>query len=131
MAAFTPRTLPNDHGHEVREREHAIRRKINNPPTSVESWWCWRCSESSGTSAGQGIDHSNCHRGAVQLMKLIIAKPSPFARKARVALLEKKIAFEVEIDTPWNPGADAPLHNPLGKIPILMLDDGRRFMTRR
>lgn len=59
------------------------------------------------------------------LMKLIIAKPSPFARKARVALLEKKIAFEVEIDAPWNPGAEAPTHNPLGKIPVLVLDDGR------
>jgi glutathione S-transferase len=58
-------------------------------------------------------------------MKLIIAKPSPFARKARVALLEKGIAFETEVDTPWNPGTEAPIHNPLGKIPILVLDNGR------
>jgi glutathione S-transferase len=36
-------------------------------------------------------------------MKLIIAKPSPYARKARVALLEKAIPFETEIDVPWNP----------------------------
>ena len=27
-------------------------------------------------------------------MKLIIAKPSPYARKARVALIEKAIEFE-------------------------------------
>jgi glutathione S-transferase len=58
-------------------------------------------------------------------MKLIIAKPSPYARKARVALLEKAIPFEVEIDVPWNPGTEAPRLNPLGKIPILVLDDGR------
>jgi len=58
-------------------------------------------------------------------MKLVIAKPSPFARKARVALLEKGIAFETEIDVPWNPGAAASKLNPLGKIPILVLDDGR------
>jgi hypothetical protein len=38
------------------------------------------------------------------MMKLVIAKPSPFARKARVALIEKGIAFETEIDVPWNPG---------------------------
>jgi len=58
-------------------------------------------------------------------MKLIIAKPSPYARKARVALLEKAIPFETEIDVPWNPDTEAPRLNPLGKIPILVLDDGR------
>ena len=58
-------------------------------------------------------------------MKLVIAKPSPFARKARVALIEKAIPFETVIDLPWNPGAEAPNFNPLGKIPILVLDDGR------
>ncbi len=58
-------------------------------------------------------------------MKLVIAKPSPFARKARVALIEKGIPFETVIDLPWNPGAEASGLNPLGKIPILVLDDGR------
>jgi glutathione S-transferase len=58
-------------------------------------------------------------------MKLVIAKPSPFARKARVALMEKGIPFDLAIDLPWNPGAEAPGFNPLGKIPILLLDDGR------
>jgi glutathione S-transferase len=29
------------------------------------------------------------------------------------------------IDVPWSPGTDAPNFNPLGKIPILVLDDGR------
>lgn len=58
-------------------------------------------------------------------MKLVIAKPSPYARKARVALIEKGIPFETEIDVPWNPGTEAQHLNPLGKIPILVLDDGR------
>ena len=58
-------------------------------------------------------------------MRLVIATPSPFARKARVALIEKGIDFETEIDAPWNPGAGAPKFNPLGKIPILVLEDGR------
>jgi glutathione S-transferase len=35
-------------------------------------------------------------------MKLVIAKPSPYARKARIALLEKRIPFEMVIDVPWN-----------------------------
>ena len=41
-------------------------------------------------------------------MKLVIAKPSPYARKARIALLEKRIPFETVIDVPWNPGTHAP-----------------------
>ena len=41
-------------------------------------------------------------------MKLVIAKPSPYSRKARIALLEKRIPFETVIDVPWNPGTHAP-----------------------
>jgi len=57
-------------------------------------------------------------------MKLIIAKPSPFARKVRIALHEKGIKFEERIDMPWNPGAIVPDINPLGKVPVLISDDG-------
>ena len=35
-------------------------------------------------------------------MKIIIASPSPFARKIRVILREKNINFEEIIDIPWN-----------------------------
>jgi len=61
----------------------------------------------------------------MQQMKLLIARPSPFARKVRIALLEKGIPFETLVDLPWNPGAQAPSMNPLGKVPALVLDDGR------
>ena len=55
-------------------------------------------------------------------MKLIIATPSPFARKARIALIEKQIAHEIEVQNPWQTDVAA---NPLGKVPALLLDDGR------
>ncbi len=58
-------------------------------------------------------------------MKLIIAKPSPYARKARVALIEKGIAFETIVENPWLPDTTIANANPLGKIPALVLDDGR------
>ena len=57
-------------------------------------------------------------------LKLIIAKPSPFARKVRIALREKWINYEEVMDLPWNPGTKAPSLNPLGKIPILICEDG-------
>ncbi len=53
-------------------------------------------------------------------MKLIIATPSPFSRKARVALREKNIDFEEIIDVPWNKNTLTKNINPLGKIPILL-----------
>ena len=57
-------------------------------------------------------------------LKLVIAKPSPFARKVRVALREKWINYEEIMDVPWNPDTKAPSLNPLGKIPILICEDG-------
>ena len=58
-------------------------------------------------------------------MKLIIAKPSPYARKARIALIEKGIEFETVVENPWLPDTSIAKSNPLGKIPALVLDDGR------
>lgn len=58
-------------------------------------------------------------------MKIYIATPSPFARKARVSLLEKQIPHEVIIDNPWQPESRVKDLNSLAKIPTLVLDDGR------
>lgn len=57
-------------------------------------------------------------------MKLLSATPSPYARKARIALHEKGLDFELLTEVPWNSDASAPRFNPLGKIPVLLLDDG-------
>lgn len=58
------------------------------------------------------------------MMRLLSATPSPYARKARIALAEKGIAFELVTEVPWHADAQAPRHNPLGKIPVLIPDDG-------
>ena len=57
-------------------------------------------------------------------MRLITATPSPFGRKARIALLEKGIPFDIVIDNPWEAGEQVRAHNPLGKVPVLLTDDG-------
>lgn len=56
-------------------------------------------------------------------MQLIIAKPSPFARKVRIAMRENGLTYEEVISNPWMADALAPIHNPLGKVPVLLLDD--------
>ena len=57
-------------------------------------------------------------------MQLISATPSPFARKIRIILHEKAIPFELRTEVPWNDDTTLPLHNPLEKLPVLVLDDG-------
>ena len=58
-------------------------------------------------------------------MKLLGSPGSPYARKARIAMLEKKIPCEFVADRPSNPGSQVPKHNPLGKVPVLVLDGGK------
>ena len=64
-------------------------------------------------------------------MKLLGSLASPYTRKVRIVLAEKKIECDFEkVDV--NP-ADNPVnaHNPLGKVPTLMLDDGTALFDSR
>ncbi len=59
-------------------------------------------------------------------MKLIYSVPSPYARKARMALIEARLEGRVE-SAAIDPWADPPGFrddNPLGKVPTLVRDDG-------
>ena len=56
-------------------------------------------------------------------MKLIGSLTSPYARKVRIVLAEKKIEFDFVLDSPWAADTKVPQHNPLGKVPVLLLDD--------
>lgn len=56
-------------------------------------------------------------------MKLIGTLTSPYVRKARVVLAEKKIEYDFEIDSPSGADTKVPGLNPLGRIPVLVLDD--------
>ena len=47
-------------------------------------------------------------------MKLIGSLTSPFVRKVRIVLAEKKIEYEFAIDSPWNADSNVPNVNPLG-----------------
>lgn len=64
-------------------------------------------------------------------MKLLSAPASPFARKVRIVLAEKRIDCDIErVDVqPQDNPVNA--HNPLGKIPTLILDDGMAIYDSR
>jgi glutathione S-transferase len=57
-------------------------------------------------------------------MKLVASKTSPYARKIRVLLAEKQLAYEFVEESAWNAGTTVPRYNPLNKIPALVTDDG-------
>ena len=57
-------------------------------------------------------------------MELLIARPSPYARKIRVALIEKGIPCEITVDNPWLENPRIQSVNPIGKVPALITDSG-------
>ena len=58
-------------------------------------------------------------------MKLLGSPGSPYVRKVRIVLAEKKISYEYVIDRPSSDDTRVPQFNPLGKIPVLVCEDGR------
>jgi len=64
-------------------------------------------------------------------MKLIGTPTSPYTRKARVVLAEKRIDYEFVVDPPYDPASGVPVYNPLGKVPVLVLDDATTLFDSR
>jgi glutathione S-transferase len=64
-------------------------------------------------------------------MKLIGSDGSPYVRKVRVVLAEKKIDYQYVRDDVWSPESTVPLSNPLGKVPTLVTDDGAAVFDSR
>ena len=63
-------------------------------------------------------------------MKLIGALTSPYVRKVRVVMAEKKLDFELQLEDVW--GSEAILKsNPLGKVPCLVMEGGEAVFDSR
>ena len=64
-------------------------------------------------------------------MKLLGSDNSPFVRKVRVVMAEKKIDYQYEQQDVWAADSAIQQSNPLGKIPCLILDDGGAVFESR
>jgi glutathione S-transferase len=63
-------------------------------------------------------------------MKLIGSLTSPYVRKVRVVMAEKKLDFQLVLEDPWS--ADEVLKaNPLGKVPCLVMEGGEAVFDSR
>lgn len=64
-------------------------------------------------------------------MKLVTSLTSPYGRKVRVVLAEKKIPFQLQVENPWAPDSVVATYNPLGKVPVLVLEGGVSIFDSR
>jgi glutathione S-transferase len=64
-------------------------------------------------------------------MKLIGAVTSPFARKVRIVMSEKKLDYQFVLEDVWAEGTTIQEANPLGKVPCLVMEGGEALFDSR
>jgi glutathione S-transferase len=66
-------------------------------------------------------------------MKLYYSSTSPYARKVRIFIRERRLLGRIEeiLCNPWADPAELRALNPLGKVPALVLDDGTAVYDSR
>ena len=64
-------------------------------------------------------------------MKLIGSDTSPYVRKVRIVMAEKRIDYQYELEDVWSPQSRIRESNPLGKVPCLIMDDGGAVFDSR
>ncbi|MEY4138361.1 MAG: hypothetical protein RLZZ371_543 [Pseudomonadota bacterium] len=57
-------------------------------------------------------------------MKLIGSNTSPYVRKVRVVMAEKKLDYDYVLENVWSAGTGIASSNPLGKVPCLVMEAG-------
>jgi glutathione S-transferase len=63
-------------------------------------------------------------------MKLIGSLTSPYVRKVRVVLAEKKLDYQLELEDVWSSDR-VTASNPLGKVPCLVMEGGEAVFDSR
>ncbi len=64
-------------------------------------------------------------------MKLIGSISSPYVRKVRVVMAEKKLEYEFVLEDVWAATTTIARFNPLGKVPCLVMEDGGAVFDSR
>jgi glutathione S-transferase len=64
-------------------------------------------------------------------MKLIGAITSPYARKVRVVMAEKKLEYQFILEDVWSEQTTITQSNPLGKVPCLIMEGGEALFDSR
>ena len=65
------------------------------------------------------------------MMKLIGSATSPYVRKVRIVMLEKKLDYQFVLEDVWAENTTMHLSNPLGKVPCLVMEGGEAIFDSR
>ena len=64
-------------------------------------------------------------------MKLIGSTTSPYVRKVRIVMAEKKLDFDFVTEDVWAADTQIAASNPLGKVPCLVMEGGEALFDSR
>jgi len=64
-------------------------------------------------------------------MKLIGSNTSPYVRKVRIVMAEKKLDYDYVLEDVWSADTEIAQSNPLGKVPCLVLENGEVIFDSR
>lgn len=64
-------------------------------------------------------------------MKLIGSLTSPYVRKVRIVMAEKKLDYRLELEDVWSAETRITASNPLGKVPCLVMEGGEAVFDSR
>jgi len=64
-------------------------------------------------------------------MKLIGSTTSPYVRKVRIVMAEKKLDYQFVIENVWADDTTISTSNPLGKVPCLVMEGGEAVFDSR
>jgi glutathione S-transferase len=64
-------------------------------------------------------------------MKLIGSLTSPYVRKVRIVMAEKKLDYRLELEDVWSADTRIAAANPLGKVPCLVMEGGEAVFDSR
>ncbi|MFC3146037.1 glutathione S-transferase N-terminal domain-containing protein [Piscinibacterium candidicorallinum] len=64
-------------------------------------------------------------------MKLIGSLTSPYVRKVRIVMAEKKLDYRLELEDVWAADSKITTSNPLAKVPCLIMEDGGAVFDSR
>jgi glutathione S-transferase len=64
-------------------------------------------------------------------LRLVGALTSPYVRKVRIVMAEKRIEYHLDLEDVWSPDSKIQDANPLGKVPCLIMEDGGAVFDSR
>ena len=64
-------------------------------------------------------------------MKIIGSATSPYVRKVRIVMAEKKLDYQLAIEDVWALDTNITASNPLGKVPCLVMEGGEAVFDSR